>query len=353
MVGLLLLLLPAQQGPVAAPSIEPDEALWERILETSALPAPPASQPYETQVADIRERRTRLLELARSYRALHPGGRRRDDVIRIELQALFDLGALDRGDFTALCREVDDLLRRPPSEDALHEAAYWAITCRRLSQADRRRPAFATLAAADARLIEEHREYIRRYPSSRHVPRLALIVGEAAHQKGDDAIIGELAAACRRHHAGHATTRWLEGLMRRREALGEPFDAELTLLDGSVQRVSAWRGSPVLVVVWSAQESESEQRVREVAEFARLNTELRVIGVNLDDSAEQCSAAAARMAINWPQHAVPFGPGGPFAQHWGIRRAPVVFVIDRPGRLVAVSEGGEWREAVGRALDAR
>ncbi|NUQ50088.1 MAG: TlpA family protein disulfide reductase, partial [Phycisphaerae bacterium] len=337
----LLLLLPAPQG-VAPPPVEPDEALWRRILELSTLPAAPASQPYEAHVADIRDRRTRLVELARSYRALHPGGRRRDEVIRIELQALFDLGALDRGDFTALCREVDDLLRHPPSQDALHEAAYWAITCRRLSQADPRRPAFAALSPADARLIEEYREYIRRYPASRHVPRLAQIVGEAAHREFDEAIIDELADVCRRHHAGHATTRWLEGLLRRREALGAPFDAELTLLDGSVQRVSAWRGTPVLVVVWSAEEGVSEHRVREIAEFAGSKPELRVIGVNLDDSVAECSTAAARMGLTWPQHVAPFGPGGAFAQRWGIRRAPVVFVIDRAGRLVAVSEGSEW-----------
>lgn len=327
----------------------PDELLWQEICRLDRQPAEPGQ--YELRLARLRESRQALLEKVRQYLTTYPGGPRRDAAVRIELRTLFDLGTLAGGDYELLCRRVDDYLQRPPSRAALHEAAYWAIYCARLgTRAPASAPASAPFGLLDPQLLGAYREYITRYPDSRHVPRMATVLFDAAAQRHDLEQMRELVGRLERSFPEHLATATLRARLRRREAVGRPFVFSFESPEYGKVDTARWRGEPVLIVAWASFCPAARECVSQVEALRAAHRELHVVGVNLDASPERMRAACAELGLDWPQFNDRRGWANSFVLQWGVRRIPWVFVIDRAGRLVGSGGTDEWRELAERTL---
>jgi hypothetical protein len=338
---------PTAQAPTSRP-LSRDEALWCEIQE---LDQPlPATEPFAEHLKKTLRRRKALLAKARLYLAAYPGGPRRDDVVRLELRTLFDIGTLSGGTYVPLCRRVNECLQHPPSELALHEAAYWGIYCRRLSRGATSRPSSAPVTAPDDELLAEYCNYVAQYPLSRYVPRMANVLFEAAARSGDRDTQRALTAQLRRNFPDHPVTALLAACLRRQEAIGRPFALAFETADGERIDTAAWEGSPVLIVVWAGFDSEARACVAQVEAFRRAHAELQVVGVNLDESDKQMSVACQELGLAWPQFNDGRGWANRFALEWGVREVPTVFLVGRQGRLVAVAGAADWREPVSAVL---
>jgi len=353
----LLLICPALQtalppaAPPASQPADPEDLLWNVVVSLRELPAA-TSQPYAEQLAHVMRRREQLVDATVLYCRLHPGGRHLNDVIQIQLQALFELGSLEGGDYERLCTQVDEYLRNAPSENALHEAAYWAIICGRVRNADPAQPAFDSLVRPDSRLLGEYRDYVRAYPASRHVPRLATVLAEDALRRGDVRELEALSEALKRQDAQHPIRRWVMGLAHRLRMVGAVVNLELRSTDGRTVRSADWRGRPVLVVAWAGSDAASRACVKAVMKESAAHPEIALLGVNLDTRVEAMRTACRELGITWPQVHERHGLAGDFAAQWGANRLPLVLVIDRSGRLVGAAADDDWRSLLLTALNA-
>lgn len=342
-----------QDTPAGRPSsrpASPDEVLWQEICQLDR--EMPGEESYAARLELLLRRRRALLEKVRQYLTTYPGGARRDEVVRLELRALFEIGTLLGGAYEPLCRRVDAYLRRPPSEAALHEAAYWAIHCRRLdSTSAASQPASAPAARHDRELLAAYREYVEQHPRSRYVPRMATVLFDAAADHQDVLEMRRLVGQLRRCFPDHVATASLAARLRCSEAVGQPFSLTFeTPGDGQVN-TAQWRGQPVLIVVWAGFIPEARACVAKIEAFRLDHPEVRVVGVNLDDSEQQMRAVCRELGLNWPQFNDGRGWANRFALQWGVRKIPWVFVVDRAGRLVGSCGAGGWPALVAAAVE--
>lgn len=325
------------RGSVAVPTA--DEQLWAEVERLGAsIPSdggPPA-------FALEQQRRERLVEKLRSYLMQFPGAAHRDEAVFRELNALFELGALQGGKFDGLAQRVREYTDRPPSPAALAEAAYWALQLRRVrGEFPTTRPINVGESTLPAGFAEAVQEYIERYPSSRHVTRMSEVLFDEAQRRADRERMRRIVARLAASFPQHATTELLTAALRRDDAVGKPFTVQFgsgaTAID-----TSAWRGKFVVIVVWTALDDACRRRVVEIEQARRNRDDVQVLGVNIDRNREELRQAAGELDIDWPQIYDGLGWAGDFLRQWGVRSAPFVFVIDREGRLAGAGDGADW-----------
>jgi hypothetical protein len=352
--GLLLGLAaawPAYSQATADGRVSASEAdLWQRITALRELP--PATTLLDDWFDVARERRRALVMSLGLYLTLYPGGAHRDAAIPLELDSLFELSTLQGDTLVALQRRAAEVLRAPPSEAVLHEAAYWGTLIESWQTPRVTSGPTAADPALDARRSELYRAYVDRYPRSRFAPRLASALFEAAAARDDRATMQYALAVLRAHHPRHATTAQVEAERRRETAVGQPYWPELQTIAGRPIDRGQHLGAPVLIVVWAGFDQASRACVQDIERFRTEHPELRVIGVSLDDDAAQTADAGRVLGLDWPQCNDGLGWGGTFVRSWAIGRIPYVLAIDRAGRLIGLAAAEDWRSLAHQAINS-
>lgn len=338
---------------------DPEGLLWAEVqaLRASEPATPPAGAGFEA----ARARRAALLQKVQRYGALYPGGAHRNDALRLELLTLFELGSLAGGDFDVLRERIVECMLHPPCPTAPHEAAYWSTV---IFDPDEPTPASAPAAAStpsrpmsnpserqvvDGRLAAAWERYVQHYPESRYAPRLALELFDRAERADDRPAMERLVAAAEANFPHEANTRLLAARLRRARAVGSPFWLDF---DSREQTFDTRRrsGVPVLIVVWSSDDGRSDALCREVEDLRRRHAELAVFGVCLDYDHAAMEAFVRRTSVPWPQFFDGRGPANEFALAWGVVRTPLVFVVDRRGRLLGAA-AESWKTLAEQALE--
>ena len=296
-----------------------------------------------------------VLERVRLYLSLYPGGARRDEAIRLELETLYELGALHGGDVSELCQVAARYRKTPPSRVAEAEAAYWLILCgqARLTEAQPTGQSSARpLRKLDAESIVAMREYLNRYPKSRYVPRLGTLLFDWAARRGDREGMLKVAKHLGTHFPGHIATTSLLSRWNREETIGQPFPLDLRTLDGRHIVAADLVGRPTLIVVWAGFDTAARACAESIERYRREHPAFRVIGISLDETPDATRKACAALGIGWPQVSDGTGWGGEFVRMWGGRQIPFVFVLDRGGRLLGWATETRWRELADAARGA-
>jgi len=355
-VALLLGLLgvhPASSQPAGGPAtLTSEEALWQQVIILHrALEATPWHGPTS---GSAHRHAVDLCDRLRLYQTLYPGGQHRDEAVGLELNTLFALGTARGGSLTALRNRVAELLRNPPSQAAEEEAAYWDLLCRRFAaDADHHAPSATTapVSPPDALSDAACREYLSRYPRSRHAPRLATLLFEAAARRGDRETMRIAVAHLGTYFPQHAATSDVLGTWNRLESVGGPFWLACRTPDGQLVDTREYLGHPVLIVVWAGFDEQARARVREVERIRIQQPAIHVVGVNLDRTEEEMRDAMRELGITWPQCHDRRGWGDEFVRSWGVREVPFVFVLDRAGQLVGATGGTDWADLVARTTE--
>ena len=333
----------------ASQPVSRDEALWQQIVTLhEALVARQAGA--DPSAVALPRRRT-LLERVRLYLTLYPGGPHRDEAVRLELTMLFEIATLSGGEVEPLATRVREYLRNPPSERVLHEAAYWAIFCERLKRPTTTQPTSVPVTEPDVSLLVAYRQYVERYPASRYTPRLATILFEQARRVGDRQTMRRLVKRLSEAFPDHAVTALLAAQLRREEAVGRAFWLRFRGVDGDWVDTREHAGRVVLIVVWAGFDASARECAASVEAFRQAHPQVRVVGVNLDATRDQMSAACDALGIDWPQFNDGLGWANEFARTWGVRRIPGVFIVDRAGRLVGFAGDRAWEQLAAHALE--
>ena len=142
----------------------------------------------------------------------------------------------------------------------------------------------------------------------------------------------------------HPDTHWgvfAEGMLRRLEAIGEPFDIEFTTFrGGEAIRAEDLAGLVLVVDFWS---TTCMPCVAELPEMRRIYETYRergvqFLGVSLDEPEEAGGREALERFLEtydvpWPIYYQGNGYESDFSRAWGVGSIPEVLLVDRQGRL--------------------
>jgi thiol-disulfide isomerase/thioredoxin len=151
--------------------------------------------------------------------------------------------------------------------------------------------------------------------------------------------------------------RLVQGELRQRERIGEPFELEFTdAISGRHVSMKDLRGKVVVVEFWATW---CGPCLREIPEMKRLYEKYHDLGVEFigvshdipeeDDGLKALKEVVVREQISWPQYyqghdnqrVVTGEPTGDFSEFWGISGIPTVFLIDADGKLYSTE--ARWR----------
>lgn len=108
-------------------------------------------------------------------------------------------------------------------------------------------------------------------------------------------------------------------------------DVEVTDLDGKVIALQSLVGSPIILNFWY---STCEPCRREIPAFAQAQlarSDIRFIGLNMNDSQETARAFGEKYGINYP---IVFDQSGTVIRELGVVTAPSTLFIDSNGNIV-------------------
>ncbi len=324
-----------------------ESKLWKDIVRLGQTL--PTTQPHEKWFELATQRREERLREIRAYLMLYPGGSHRNEAIRAELEELFELDVLRNADYDNLATRVSELLRNPPSTTAHAEAAYWNLVLQQTSSRSDRPPTTKhadgpPAALANANIRDACQDYLRRFPTTRYAPRLAQQLFTDALRRSDEALASQMVTHLGNHFPDHPTTLMVQGRWRRETTIGQPFELEFesATVGGHIDTRN-YQGQVLLIVVWADFSPAAQACATAVEQFRRDHASAAtVLGISLDPTPADLEQAAASLGINWPQYLDGRGWGHRFALRWGVDQIPLVFVLDRQGRLLGAASDEQW-----------
>lgn len=302
-----------------------DERLWEECVALQNEHTPGV----RPEAVAIREA---LVQKARMYQTLYPGGGRMTDALRVELEALFELGCAAGGEFSRLERRVGELenARQPVAEA---EVAYWEL-----------RIAELRLDSPVAEVKQRLRlDYVERFPGGGRTLCVLKELIDAASRAGDTQLATRLTDRLIADYGAHPLALSIAARRRLQEAVGRAFAFEPPPALNACAPEARLDG-PMLLVVWI---SDAECREALTAIERRCaGTSVRAVGVNVDLDVSSAGRTIADLGLKWPMFRDPRGLTGAFARRWGIERTPFLLWTDRENKLAGFADGSAWREAL-------
>ncbi len=134
--------------------------------------------------------------------------------------------------------------------------------------------------------------------------------------------------------------------------LGQPIDIRFTAVDGRKVDVTTMRGKVVLIDFWA---SWCPPCVREIPVMKTTYEKLHgrgfeIVGISLDDDKKELLSLLAKEKIEWPQFYDPKGGEHRLAKQFGVEEIPVMWLLDKSGRLREIEATEDLMQKVEKLL---
>jgi peroxiredoxin len=304
----------------------------QRLDQESPPPTAPAAKltDYNAKRADIL---SRLVSASSTEEERNQWMRQMIDSIAAAVQ----IGAYTEG-LARLKSLETDLHRSSPKSPMVPYIAYRRLLADYASQ-------HQTSSSSKQQEIQkwwrgELEKFTKEYPAADDAPEALLQLGIAQE------FIGQIPEA-KRWYAELADRypqtkpgRRAAGALRRLDLKGKPFDfAGPALGDGHSINARDYRGKVLLVVYWSTWCTVCTQDLpvlRALYDQDR-SKGLEIVGVSLDVTADPLEAFLKQNKVSWPQIFQPGGTESDPASTFGVIVPPLMILVDRSGKVVAVT----------------
>jgi peroxiredoxin len=108
-------------------------------------------------------------------------------------------------------------------------------------------------------------------------------------------------------------------------------DAQVTDLDGNTIALQSFVGSPIILNFWYSTCEPCRREIPAFAQAQQTNSNVRFIGLNMNDSPETARAFGEKYGINYP---IVFDQSGTVIRELGVVTAPSTLFIDSSGNIV-------------------
>jgi len=187
--------------------------------------------------------------------------------------------------------------------------------------------------------IENLEQLIQDYPNTISTANAMLRLGQSYEEsaKTDDAkttysrIVSEF--------PGTTYAAKAEGALKRLDANGNVLTFSGKSASGATIDIAQLKGNIVLLYFWASWADERGDDVtllkNTLDRYSRDG--LKIVGVNLDNSADDMNQFITKHAVNWPQIHEPGGIDSRPANSLGIQEPPFYILIDKEGKMVSTS----------------
>lgn len=140
------------------------------------------------------------------------------------------------------------------------------------------------------------------------------------------------------------------GLVRTRESLGKTWSIRLAGIDGRLLDSRQLLGKVVLIHFWATWCPPCREELAHLKALLASHPSggVEILGVNFDDSPKTLRRFVARDSITWPQHCATGGLEGAVAREFGVTSLPMLWLVDRNGRLRDLDAREDLEAKVGR-----
>ncbi|MBI2513954.1 MAG: TlpA family protein disulfide reductase [Opitutae bacterium] len=349
--------------PAFAADADADYAAWKSVYERSPRDVVPRGD-RAAQDAFWTRKAGDLDALAQQFLAAHPADARRWEVMLRTVPMDRWLQWPDEAARAASqARHRDWLARTATSNEAPIELRDQAQAQLISVEIDAARSALTHDHTVDSRALAARLdEFGETYPDSRNRARLEQML--FAVLSLSDRALG-LERAERLAATSGPLAQVGKDWVRKLGLVGQTMEMKFTAADGTEVDLAALRGKVVLVDFWATWCGPCMNEMPNVkAVYAKFHAQgFEIVGISLDGGGitkgiksgvktrEDFLAFLKREEMPWPQHFANEGWKNEFAQRFGIKSIPAVFLIGKDGKVVSTEARGEALEAqVRRAL---
>ena len=111
---------------------------------------------------------------------------------------------------------------------------------------------------------------------------------------------------------------------------------QFSAADGSSTSLDQMKGTPLVVNMWATWCKPCVKEMPAFDEVASATSKVRIMGVNVADSAEDAAAFAAKLGVHYEQFT---DPTGGLSDAFGVSGLPATAFIDASGKVVEVHSG--------------
>ncbi len=309
---------PSQAGDSAA--------AWKAVEEKATPPRPPAEwrekEPTPEAVEAWRksegQRLSKAADAAHDFYTRYPKDPKAKDAKLLERELLEVVLQTGDSSVTERLDKVDELLLNDP-------------TTSKQERLQIRYKQVARSAKSPADLEVGARELLAEFPGEPQVYQLLLMAAMNSEPERSRAIAEDI----RKSNAPAQVKVQAEGILKRLDALGKPFDLKFTAIDGREVDVQKMKGKVVLIDFWATWCQPCVAELPKLKDaYAKLHDKgFEIVGISLDQDKTALEKFIKENDMPWPQYFDGKGFESEIAANYGIFAIPTVWLVDKKGIL--------------------
>ncbi len=356
----LLAVGPAWPQQVTSAPVAAEQELTARIFELANDPPPPGAQTTpllrDQRRQQIIARRSELIALADKLLERYPHTGQRDRVLQLKMESMFRVATALGQDLAALKRQAEQVLAAGPSPELAEHATFWKLQCDVITKRQQ--------IATDPKLTDEQRTqqfsgfllgrldgYVQADPASEFAPAMFARLIQEAESKTDRAAADRYFQQLKKHHPNGMMTQMTTSWLKRRRAVGKPFELSFTSTDGRRIDLKKLRGRVILIDFWASWCMPCRVGVPHLKElYSKYHAKgFELIGVSLDRSRFDMNSYLKTVELPWPIF-FDVKAVGDLTAYWGVEQIPTYFVVDKKGLLRSTDARGQLDELIPKLL---
>jgi thiol-disulfide isomerase/thioredoxin len=183
-----------------------------------------------------------------------------------------------------------------------------------------------------AELEVQGRGLVRDFPEQEEGYKMLMAIANSAPPERQEAILKELD----KEKIPASVKEAISGMRRKAAMVGKPLDLQFTAIDGRRVDLSAMKGKVVLVDFWATWCGPCVAEIPHVKKaYEKLHARgFEIVGISFDSDKAKLEAFVKEKAMPWPQFFDGEGWKNRFAQQYGIRSIPAMWLVNKAGNLV-------------------
>ncbi len=261
--------------------------------------------------------------------------------------------AAQTGEYPGGVRRLRDFIKKLPSVDATNDDVAYVVF--RTLTADHNQKMQDPEADYDQddyeRLQKDYladlESFVRKYPRSDDSSEAMIQIALSAEFSGDIKTAEKWYSQASAGGDSTLASRKAAGALRRLKLVGKKFQLQGKTLDGRAFNSTSYLGGPVVYHCWASwcDGCKAEMRALKELQAKYANTKLRIVGINLDNSADLGSEFLKGSPFPWVHLFYEGSLDSQLAVVYGILTLPVNVIVDKKGQVVET--GVHWTELDG------